>query len=165
MGASGGGAPSVDPANLPPALQEMAKQTQADADADAAKEKADELQKGIVLVFNDGNRPTPGEINTHFNLEIMKGTSNLNDAVGTMRQEIMGSDVSDVVTPIGNAKKLVSDVTTIGGDEVHQIAWIWIDGSNGYCLHFLCTGPKSLIEAVAEPTMQTVRIHSPAAAT
>lgn len=136
-----------------------AKLAQATQKAMSSQEKESLKKEGIVLMFNDGSKPTPGEENTRFYLQVKEDVRGLDDAADVFANMMVLAKKTPITTPIGKAVRLNSDYTNKGGDKIHEIGYVWADGPKGYALRFICTGEKQPISAVAEPVMQTVRIR------
>ena len=141
-----------DPAaKLDTALQKANKQM------DTQEQKALK-QQGIVLMFNDGSKPIPSEENTRFYLQTKDDVRGLADAADVFAQTMVFAKKTPIDTAIGKCIRLNSDYTNKIGDKLHEIGYVWADGSKGYALRFICTGEKQPIASVAEPVMNTVRI-------
>lgn len=153
---SAGGDPSA--ADAMAKLDESLKKS---AQASSGREKEALRKEGIVLIFNDGSRPIPGEENTRLYLQVKEDVHGLEDAAGEFSKSMVLATKTPVQTPIGKSIRLNSDYTNKGGDRIHEIGYVWAEGDKAYALRLICTGEKQPIASVAEPVMQTVRIRPP----
>lgn len=132
------------------------------AEEDAKAQMKSLEKKGILLICNDGSRPLPGEVSTEYFLkhETRPGNLDLEEAAGIIKSDLLGASAPETLdTPLGKAAKISCEITTIAGDKVHKIVYVFVDGRELYTLRFACTGDDK-IKDIAEPVMKTLRIQS-----
>ena len=67
-----------------------------------------------------------------------------------------------VVSPMGKAAKFTANFTTIAGDQIHEVRFVWVDVQTLYELRFSNTG-EDKVSGIADAVMQTLRIKPGAA--
>lgn len=131
------------------------------AEKQAKAETAAELERqGILLQITDGSRPIPGELPTQYILKhiSLPGEMDLENGTKVARLDLdFAPDPEFVDSPMGKAAKFTLNYTSKGGDKVHEIMYVFVDGKEMYELTFTSTG-DNVIKPIADQVMQTLRI-------
>lgn len=157
--ANGSGSSSTDGMNA--TLQGMARDIEQTAKEDEQKELERLASRGVYVHVIDSSKPIVGEERTRYYIKQVVGTgpADLESAAATERQHVLGSGSPEIVQlPIGKCLRLESEVTTKGGDKVHRISYVVVDGKSSYVLRFSSTNNPTSITAIDREVAKTWRI-------
>lgn len=142
---------------MPQNFVDQMSQTQ---QADDAQVMADLEKQGIIISCIDSSRPIVGEERTRYNVKReKKGPMKLEDAAEEAKGNLIGEgQPQPVELPIGKAIRYDSTEERKDGGVVSRITYIVCNGEDVYTISFVTESAASVIQQVAEPVIQTLRI-------
>lgn len=140
--------------------QNFADQINKEQQADDAAVAAELEKKGIIISCIDSSRPIPGEERTRYNVKReKKGPMKLEDAAEEAKGDLIGEGKpTPVDLPIGKAIRYDATEERKDGGVVTKIVYIVCNGEDVYTISFVTESNASVIQQIAEPVIQTLRI-------
>ncbi len=133
----------------------------AEEEKKAAKAELAQVEhQGILLICSDGSKTLPGEEPTRYVLKHVTapGEMDFENGIKLATKEMsFAHDPQFVDLANGKAAKYTINFKNRGGDEIHEILFVLVDGKEIYELIFTCTGDDK-IGAIADPVAQSLRI-------
>lgn len=143
-------------------LRENIDQMNEGMEASQRREMEDLMKKrGFVILAWNGVRPTMGEERPEISVQLVADAPDLglDSAAKRLTEKAPGQvDIQKMTLPIGEAVSVKTRFKTIGGDEVSEIRYIVMDGTDEYVLRLVATNGAEMIEPYAEKVAQSLRI-------
>jgi len=142
-------------------LQDMAAGMEAEMkEEEKAELEAMRKEKGIILHFVDGSRPTIGEEPTRYYVVKVDNPMNLalSDAVGKERERLINEDAGEAVELApGKAWRLKTQYKNRIGDEETHIVYVFVDGKSYYALRFTSVNSPDAVLRIEKAVSETFR--------